>query len=415
MGNKDSVRFVVLDPALIKEGGHHTALSLLVAASKEDDVDVTFISHQYISDSLKQQLENNGCIVKPEFLLNFYEIFEKQIELNAANAYVLNAAKEYAKVIQGQCEQGGSGKLVFFHPSMSWEHAYALSLALKTIDYSMDMCHIVCAMFNPGLGPDGTVFDPQRKLNFEIAFRAVSSSTRVKLFASDIELSSIYKKLLNLGSDVPVHPCYLSTWMRSAKEESGDPNCDFIDDGSEIILYMGDAKSEKGFCDLPDLVCESLKNVDSHQKLYIQFNIPWPDPELEMVAEKLRYCASVNEQLILHEGFISQHEVERRLSNASLFVFNYCNEHYQNKSSGFLWFVVWHQTPVYFFGHSWLSREARRLSAPVLGQSRDRKQFWAAIRESRKYRIFGAPSSRFYFDSLYRDFWDWIKEVCQSA
>jgi len=414
MSGKGIKRLIVVDPALARKGGHHTGLALLIATSKESDVDVTFLSHRNISVSLKQTLESYGCIVKPIFDFNFYEIFEKELTLNQANAYVLNAAKEYADVIRQMCEERSRGRLNFFHPSMSWEHAYALSLALNTIGYDTDMSHLICAMFNPGVSYSGVTLDCQRKLNFEISFRALLSSARVKLFASDMELASIYKTLLCHQSDVPVHPCYLSRWVNPVKEAAGRANHNSTDEEAEIILYMGDAKSDKGFLELPDLVSQVLAATADDQKLYIQFNIPWPDPELELVAEKLRCCALNSNRIILREGFISQCEVGRRLFSAKLFVFNYCNQHYQHKSSGFLWLVIWYQTPVYFFGRSWLSREATRLGAKVLGQGGSMESFLAAIKSPYERYAVNTSSCGYYFNLLYRDIWDWLKYVGHS-
>ncbi|MFC6635521.1 glycosyltransferase [Microbulbifer taiwanensis] len=403
-------KLVVVDPALIAAGGHHTGFALMAARSlseRNESVELEFVCSHCIDETIKAELEGYGCRLKPEFHFNFYEVFGQEVRLAEVQPFIRQATLEYARVIRDVEERSYGQELIFFHPSLSWEHAYALSLALKFIGDQNTSTHIVCAMFNPGITHNGVTTDSRAKMQYALGFRCLRSLANVKLYASDYELAETYARLLNLQEKLPIHPCYLADWDRLYQAQR-------VMDGQgkntrkRVILYMGDAKRDKGFYHLPRLIKNALKSVGEDQELYIQFSIPWPDTELHSVAMELRDLAAKYSSIVIEEGFLGEAELHQLLGCASMFTFNYCSEIYKNKSSGFFWIVAWYGIPIYCFGNSWMNRESRRLGRPFLSSRGGMVGFRNALANLRHSKNIPQTSDNPYWKAVYRSFWSWI-------
>jgi len=419
------MKIVVLDPALIAKGGHHTGFALMAAKSYQnlrEVFDFEVVCHKSVDLSIVDELESYGCNVRTEFFLNFYELFEQPVRLMEAQEYIREAAREYASAIKMTEERYPSQKLVFFHPSLSWEHAIALALALSLLrseDKFQSMRHIVCAMFNPGMAYGGFTTDSTNKLQFKLGFAALIKEPNVELFASDSELAEKYTELLDVSSPLPIHPCYLADWDHLVGWEKNNTGSNHSK-AAEVVLYMGDAKREKGFLELPDLLCNLLPHLNSDQDLYIQFTVPWEDVELEAAARRLVEIANSDSRLKVDRKFLSDEELHQKLSSASTFVFNYCPVTYANKSSGFLWIVAWHGLKILTLSESWLSRESARLAHQAQNCRGSTRALICCLNSLGNDKSDQINSVNSYRSQLYRSFWTWIRSVadfprCQST
>ena len=122
-----------------------------------------------------------------------------------------------------------------------------------------------------------------------MAFSRLSIQKGVSLFASDKETQEYYQLL-----EVPIqgiHPCYLLPWQRlnvNKVNTSSVPN---------LLIYMGDAKENKGFLRLPSLVKQLLLFYDYKVSLTIQYTLSWETPELVNAIAQLNELAKDYKQL----------------------------------------------------------------------------------------------------------------------
>lgn len=411
MSFKTLKKMVVLDPALIAAGGHHTGFAVMAAKSlfeSKVSLDLEFVCSHCIDESVKAELEMYGCRLRPEFFINFYEIFGEDNRIAESQSYILQAAKEYARVICDTKNCEDEAGLVFFHPCLSWEHALALSLALKFTENVSSSTHIVCAMFNPGMSYTGKTLEPTSKLNFGIAFRALLSISNVKLFASDFELGKKYGELLRKSAPFPIHPCYLADWprlIRVAKEEVSNVRKSST---VRILLYLGDAKVDKGFLQLPDLIRRLLNDNENRFELTVQCNCPWPNEEIDGVYAQLVKLSLSDRRFSLLRGFLSDNEMHSLLRQSDLLVLNYCAQSYREKSSGVLWLAAWHKVPVCLLGENWLGREAERLGMEYRRFSKDHITMKKLISFYRLVSRKNSTSSIEYTRLIYKPLLEWI-------
>lgn len=406
-------KLVVLDPALIAAGGHHTGFALMAARSLVErrlSMELEFVCNHSIADSIKNELERYGCRVRPEFHFNFYAMFEQDARLAESQSYIRQAAKEYAQVARKTLESSDAAGLVFFHPSLSWEHAQALSLALRSVGAASEASHIVCAMFNPGTGHNRKTLNSMSKLHFRLAFGALQAIPNVQIFASDYELAEKYGSLLDRQEPLPIHPCYLADWQQ-LKEEQRATQFTRNDSPIKILLYLGDAKFDKGFSCLPKVAHQILLHTDSNVELQVHFNNPWENQEIRAVSDQLRKTADKDMRLSIQEGFLSDRELHKTLQEADLLLLNYDSCKYMEKSSGVLWLAAYHLLPVCILQRSWLSREAFRLGVRTFSL-KDVKKNLAALLVEKKDIVSSAQSK--YRKTIYRSFWHWLFSTVMS-
>lgn len=403
-------KLIVLDPALMSMSGHHAGFALMAAESKASRADsvcvseVEFVCSHYICDELSLKLKSNGCLVSPSFYFNFYENFSSSDFSADIDSYILSAAMEYAEVIQNIEKNKNGSKVVYFHPCLSWDHANALYLALRLVGGGCDSQHLVCAMFNPGVSVDSGFQNSRLKQRFEFSFGALDTLSCVEILASDYELSLKYSHLLGRASPLKIHPCYVFNWekYRPVKTPGSAPS-------NRIVLYMGDAKKNKGFLELPKTTKILLEELVAPYELYIQFSISWPDFELEEVAAQLSDLERAHECLTVEQQFISDKEMHEVLTASSFFLFNYDLVEYKEKSSGFLWILAHYNIPIFCCEDSWVAREARRLGVGVVTKK------WSLF--SPKYikdyldsdsKVDGNLFDKEYSKTLYGEFWSWL-------
>jgi hypothetical protein len=342
----------VIDPGMMEAGGHHAALlSTLIATESIVDTEITIFGHMALDKLLAQQAIDHGITVKCHFSSNFYEHYSDGIELKISGiqSYIRQLAGEYYQAIQKILLHIGDNPAVCFYPCLNWEHANALSLALKLIGSdNLHISHKVCCMFMPSKANETIA-----RLYYQMAFGQLGNIPRVTLFASDSETLDYYQRL-NLAI-VGVHPCYLLPWQNFAiqpKKHNTFP---------QLLLYMGDAKVDKGFLLLPSLVEDLLQAYDFQISLTIQYTLAWEYPALTEAICELNALAKKYHQLKLINEFLPTPQLIEMLNSVDTIVCTYEPSVYQTKSSGLAWLACFCNIPVVVREDCWLTREFTRL------------------------------------------------------
>jgi len=357
-------KLAIVDPGLNEAGGHHAALlNALLSTERKNTFDITVYSSLHIARELSELACHQNLNVKPWFTSNFYQHFDDNASLRgeAINTFIRGLASEYKTVITDLLNHLDiNDKIVFWYPCVNWEHASALSLALsrliKTKSYNDHSCkHKVCSMFM-SQQPENQLTN----LPFETAFKRLNQFKNVEVYASDLELKDYLEKL-NIEV-CGIHPCYLLPWPKFDKAKK-DSNCQ-SGDSKTYLLYMGDAKENKGYMLLPALI-ERLSTVQSDNvRLIVQYTMTWPTPKLAEIEEKLIQLDKQIENLEVHREFWSVDELVFNLKVIDLIFCTYDPPAYQHKSSGLAWIACYFQIPVVLRGECWLTREFTRLYHP---------------------------------------------------
>lgn len=355
---------VIIDPGLYEVGGHHAALLYTMAAKKQKKpLDITIYSSFHVANELNELASGRGLKIKPWFKSNFYQHFEDNSNFKSAtlNAFIRGLALEFKSAILDVLEKkADADDVTFWYPCVNWEHANALSLALSQLadlqHYVDCACkHKVCSMFMSQ--------QPEQKfanLPYETSFKRLNKLSNVELFASDWELRDY---LESLGINVRgIHPCYLLPWsnIESTKEKYVNTE----NSSRTFLLYMGDAKENKGFTLLPALIHSLSAKHSNDVKFVVQYTMTWSSPELAIAEQQLTELVGQVENLELHKAFWSVEELIHVLSSTDLLYCTYDVSAYHSKSSGLAWLASFFNIPVVLRGESWLTREFARLRHP---------------------------------------------------
>tara|TARA_X000001388_G_scaffold23570_1_gene16033 strand:+ start:8314 stop:9510 length:1197 start_codon:yes stop_codon:yes gene_type:complete len=386
----------VLDPGMREDGGHHAALvSTLLNYKGLEQIKLTLISYQSLDASMLSQAKKSNVEVVQHFNTNFYENYDKTYSVGKLQVqrYIRHLATEYIAAWNMATEKcrNKAQELIFFYPCLNYEHAAALSLAFIYLDKHSDIheeyTHKICCMFTPN-----DVHEEIYKCRYRQAFAPLARRKEVQLYASDAETMRYYE---SLGIELKgIHPCYLLPWEQikiTDKVTSQSPR---------ILLYFGDAKTNKGFCDVPSLARRLLSEYENNVTLIIQYTLAWEQEDLVQTIDALNKLNATYKQVHLFNEFWSPDQLAEKFDTLDLIYCTYDPQVYQYKSSGLAWLASFFTVPVVLKGQCWLSREFDRLGH-YYSFMEGSHNLPAAIEEKSK------ESS--YYVSLFENLITWLK------
>lgn len=405
----ENLLLAVIDVGLKELGGHHAGFAEFLTSTRGCfEGEIIIFASCFMDDALHRYVTAADISVEYAFNTEAYENFDQPVNFASRHSYILILAMEYRAVLDKV--KGLSllnNKIVCFYPSLNWDHALALALALKQGDYP-ELQHLVCAMFNPSVTFNGAIVNVEQRMNFRVAFNMLNSELTVNLYASGYELARAYQALLDLPQALPIHPCYLTDWKSPL---------DLKKKGSlkKILLYMGDAKKDKGFNALPEilnlLMVDSLEDVE----FTVQFTLGWDNPEVLTTVQALKAMSEHHSNLRIIETFRTDNELQEMIAATDIVVFNYDEKIYQDKTSGVLWLVTWFNLKILAFQSTWLTREASRLGADVniLNKENLPEAINQYLRQKSKVispNIEDNSLESEYRNILYQPFWPWLQK-----
>jgi len=341
-------------------------------------------------------------MIIPYFKTDFYLNFYNREKLSSFNTYVHHLAQEYFQLF---CLYKAR-KVTFLYHTLNWEHASSLSLAIQLIQKKFDVNHqhLACLMYNPCSSLNGKKEQRNRCFKFNVGFKALSQIPKVKLFSTEFELAENYRRML--GSVIESSPCGLISQQHFQEINK------YKKESPRILLYLGDAKENKGFSKLPDLVktlTESIYAADV--KFIIQYTITNSCSDLSAVDEILKQWSIKDRRIQIQDRFLTQQEMHNLWLSTTHVVFNYDKEAYCNQSSGVLWQAAAYKANIYLMTDSWLNREARRLNCTywyvkTLNQLQVSLQNSIATFPKKKKNSVDGKNE--YRDSLFSDFAYWL-------
>jgi hypothetical protein len=220
-------------------------------------------------------------------------------------------------------------------------------------------------MFNPVRHSEKGEFNSQHFINFKVGFSLLAKQNGVKCYASEGELQQSYQDVFTSKSnqqeisefhsqtnrEIEIHPCGLLS------QHNKD-----IQKVKRVILFTGDAKINKGFSTLPEIVSNVTKKItDSDVEFIIQYTITNNCEDLKKIDGRLQLLAKVDRRIKLTTRFWSHVELHENFAKANSIIFNYDSSVYQTQSSGVLWLAASYNLNMIFLTSNWLVREAEKL------------------------------------------------------
>lgn len=386
---------VIIDPALGRTGAHNHGFADLLIQQGADAGDLGVWCHASIGQPLRDRLKASGVVVRPAFSAEFYQVIAKDGGIADHWSWVQALATQYLHAMEQILDQWPRGAVRAIHHTLSWEHANALSLALRLLGARGDrLDHLVFLMYSPGLDEAGQVFDAGRRLNYRLAFQSLDAQPNVRLYASCGEYACAYAALLERPAPLPVHPCFIGDWRVPP------PHRNAASAGHErVLLYVGEIKQEKGFLELPETLESLLRSAPTTRRFVIQF-VSVRNNASRNVLSALERIAASHSNVELHHGFWPDEELHRQLAACDMFHLGYDSVAYAHKSSGLLWLAAWYNVPVVVPRDSWLHREALRLGLGILPD---------ALAVAADARIDRQTVDEAYRRTLFTPFWQWLQ------
>ncbi|EOW0801513.1 hypothetical protein ACN2MB_002434 [Vibrio parahaemolyticus] len=356
------MKIVILDPGLREHGGHHVGLVSQIKESEtllKKGVSVEVLGNVAASQEVQQSLSRSNFLFTPYFGTNFYQHFYSDKDLSTFTPYVRALSVEYFRAILNYKDSD----VTFFYHTLNWEHGYALALALGALERTPAYKnknpkhqHLIGLMFSPQyFDSTDTQRRQQRLMRFSLGFRKLQSFHNVQFFSADFEVTQAYQQLLDIN-DIKPFPCGLVSSSQLAESKCKQTS------SNRVLLYVGDAKDNKGFLELPKLLESLLEpTADPSVRFVIHYTITNDRRDLQNVHSQLTELAKRDSRIELQYGFLSEQEMHELWLSADSVALNYDSQLYANQSSGILWLSAAYDVNVHLLSDTWLNREARRL------------------------------------------------------
>lgn len=405
------LKIIIPDPGLREYGGHHPAMVNSLASTPavvNGDIELDIYCNRDCNDEFINKSTSSRVKITKHFTTDFYQYFYQNPKLITLNDYIKKLALEYLSIFKIQDDPHNKNitkgsKTIFLYHTLNWEHATALATAISIYaeDNVKPLHHVAFLMFNPCTHNEKGHFNHTRFLNFKLGFTLLSKQKEVKYYAAEDELQKNYQYLLTHNRDVELHPCGLLNQSESIATKN-----------KRVILFTGDAKVNKGFLTLPELLDKIVKEItDPQVEFVIQYTITNDNETLVQIDSNLQLQAKQDSRIKLTTSFWSHEELHSNFAKANCIIFNYDSRIYKNQSSGVLWLSAFYNINMVFLSDNWLMREAEKLGCEY--QHCSKQEFSV---ETYKYLMqtdvsFDKVTSNKYRKILFQDIGDWLLNV----
>lgn len=351
-------RMAIVETSLTEPRGHMiAAIEVFVDIARSMDLEPVIIGNKKFKGE-----GISGVKVKAEFSKSIYEISS----LPSMNDQLTRFGvfrDTFTKELKGVLDRYGGEDTLFFYPTVNEYLIGALADVLKSRAFSAAEYHLICLMLETGVQRDDAgepkVVDPIKVELFREAFATLAGAcgprqeNRLQDHTHIAAISETHRANYQLLSPIPIRsmpPLY----GFSGKLDKINADIVKAPDRKRVLLYLGEAKEDKGFALAPK-VAESLLAQDSSLELVVQVHNATTPAEQE-AAERLRAMAGRN--LRIYEGFLPRDVYMNLLAATDAVVMAYDPKRYACKTSGVFWEAMSFGAPVVVPDQTWLQQEA---------------------------------------------------------
>ena len=345
------MKFVICDPNLERASGHHWFLDTSIAAEAAS----RGVSTVILANRVMPASEINGIQIIPAFTHTCYMRESLDPVSGEHDDFQRFNDSLYQDLLALPPELLTVDSLVLF-PTVTQRHLYGAVRWMKDLPVSLAPTFVVYLMLPSGIelmdlaSNEFKVIDPMVALQYRLAFDlAIQPGPPVHFFGTGLSHAREFSLLARRQIDA--HPVVLS-----GMTELGQSRTYSQDGPRTALLYMGDAKEDKGFVHMPEVVKQlTHARPDWNFLLHANCSTVWG-----VCAEthvQLKALASETPNFELHDSFISADEYAALLGRANLVMAPYSPEEYWRKSSGVVWEAIWCGLPAVVPTDTWLDIE----------------------------------------------------------
>ena len=340
-------RLFIADPNLETIHGHYLGYAMRIAAAAAD-LGVTPVILANRAASIP-----DGMDLRPTLLRNYWQ------EMTPADGgdpfeHLAISARLFAETMQATLLDAdvGSGDVLFL-PYANLVETQGMAILAHRMDTRLPR---IVFLFRRELEEQAADTHLDRRTVTALlrdAFGALSCCavrTRIRVLTDSDELSGDYEEALRRRvqtAPIPVD----SRWGHEVPPPA-----------VRSLLYLGDARTEKGYHLLPALARAQRVSLSAGTlRLVLQsnLNVPGGEPGIRDAREALSSMPGVE----LLESALTDDEYGRRLGSASLVLLPYQPSRYVARTSGILAEAIVAGIPAIVPGGTWLSHQVRRFGA----------------------------------------------------
>jgi FkbM family methyltransferase len=344
---KGKPRLFIIDPNLKDAQGHYLSYAARVAGAAADlGIGATVIAN-------RSAAKCGALDLRPVLEQDYWEEMISSAGTEQ-HAHIASSIRRFSRTIREVLiDCGACADDVLFLPYANVVETQAVASINHLMDDSLPR---VVFLFRRELEEQGENTRLGRRSIVTLLRQAVAdlfcgaAASRIRLFTDSDELTGEYEEAL--GFRVQTAPIPVRARLRV--EQTGS--------SPVTLLYLGDARTEKGYTHLPRLAHALSDRLRTGQvRLVVQsnFNVPEGEPGIPEAREALSQYPGVE---LLCEPLAEEKYLER-LSEASLVLLPYQPSNYVARTSGILAEAIVAGVPAIVPGGTWMSQQVRRFGA----------------------------------------------------
>jgi hypothetical protein len=345
------MKLIICDPNLERASGHHWFLDSSIAEEAATrGIQVTILANRSFPAN-----EVGVAKVVPTFNYTCYARQSHDPVTGEHDDFRHFNDALYEDLLHLPLELFGADTLVLF-PTVTQRHLYGAVRWMKDFPTAQAPTFVVYLMLPSGielksLGSDEfSVIDPLAALQYRLAFDlARQPGPSIHFFGTGLSHAREFSLLA--GQQIDAHPVVLSG-MTGLEQHA--PRA--TSTSHTALLFMGDAKEDKGFTLLPALV-ESMAGQYPGWKFLVHANCQNTWGVCKEAHQILLGLSSTLESFEFHDSFITSEQYAGLLARADLVLAPYSPEEYWRKSSGVVWESIWCGLPAVVPKDTWLDLE----------------------------------------------------------
>lgn len=325
----------LLDPSLDHPNGHHLDWDLAIAREAQSrGMRPVILAHRD-----HPAMDVAGIEIRPWFTFTTYDSAASDRLTARYDDFRLFNERLAMDLAALPVETFHAGDVVLA-PTLTERHLLGYATWMKRFEPVRAPAFALHLMFPPG--PEEV-----SALLYRLALREVDRpGPPIHIFATGRERAAEFSELL--GRTVPVHPIPLTPGRAAARVSDARPSC---------LLFLGDAKPEKGIALLP-AVAERLARRHRGWDFVVHVNEATAWREARVTLADMRDLARHHANLVLRTEWLDRAGYDALLETADALVCLHEPVGYGRKSSGILWEAVSAGLPFVVSQGTWLEREA---------------------------------------------------------
>ncbi len=337
--------FIILDPNLVDDHGHHLRWDLAIAAAAvKAGHRATIVANRRFATN-----PSLGASILPHFSYTTYETRSADRFTAAHDDFEYFNGVLWAELAALPVTGFGPGDVVLV-PTVSENQLLGYLGWMKSFAAGTAPRFVVHLMFPSGIRLEQEsveIIEPFRAQSYRLAFRkAATEGPEILFFGGGRQLAAEFSQLAAMR--IAPHAIPLAPQPGAYVRERSKP---------VALLFAGDAKIDKGFLLVPQLA-EALCARHPDWTFAIHANTAIGGAKVRQAFGALQALARQHGNLTVHGGRLPEGDYHALLESADCMIAPYDPATYAGKSSGIVWECISLGIPLVVPRGTWLEKEA---------------------------------------------------------